>query len=271
MTIRESFRSHRKYVAVFAIWLGLAAFLAGSSLYFRWVPWLIASILVLFSAGLALWAIFAAIDRLRGTASANDAVTLGGQGIRRGRVFRSAVALWIIMTAFYCFGAFIDDGTIFLIAIASPPMLVFWVAVVMWAIGLAIGRVWRRLYRSALVAALVPMLAIGTLLHGRDLGDVVRFQIERPSYVAEIAAARSGDRHEQIEVAVGPPMVAFLPWGGFLSTFRGVVFDETDEIAKPLSVRLAAWGDREIPAELKSCPGDVLAVGGHFYIAHFFC
>lgn len=270
MLMEDSVRSHRKYLAILAAWIGPAALLVGS-LYFFWWWMAIAGIFVLFSAGIALWTIFAVIDRLRGRAYTTDAAASEGRRIRRERVFRSAVVLWIIMTAFYCFGAFIDDGTIFLIALASPPMLVFWVAVVIWAIGLAIGRVWRRLYRPALVAALVPMVAIGTLRHGRDLGDVVRFEIERPSYVAEIAAARSGIRHEQIEVGVGPPMVAFLPWGGFLSTFRGVVFDETDEIAKPLPVRLAAWGDREIPAELKWCSGDVLPVGGHFYIAHFFC
>jgi hypothetical protein len=53
-------------------------------------------------------------------------------------------------------------------------------------------------------------------------------------------------------------------------TSYGVVFDETDQMAKPLVLRRTAWSGRDVPPELK-CEGRVLPVGGHFYLGRFAC
>lgn len=270
MTVLAPFvRSNRCPLIVFVIWIGLAALVAGSACYVRWIPLLLSAVWLLFTAGIILWAIVGLIDRLWGTANADDAVASGSY--RTGRAFRSAVALWIILSGIYCFLAFIDDDILFFTALGSLPLIVFWVGVVVWSSVLAAMRLWSHAYRPALRAALVLPLATGVIFYGQDVGDVVRFEIERPSYIAAIAAARGGrSDNEHVEIDVGPPMVAYFPWGGFLSVSYGVVFDETDQMVKPVAARREAWADRGVPVELK-CEGGVLAVGGHFYVGRFSC
>jgi hypothetical protein len=196
----------------------------------------------------------------------------GGRDAKRGSaLFRIAVLLWLMETGFYCIESLFGDSTVLgLLFLLSIWLIAFWVAVPIWAVLVAVARMRRRAYRAAGVAALVPILAIASYPHGRYIGDVIRFERERPSYVAALAAARAGKVEDNAEVYVGPPLIAFFPWGGFLTTSYGVIFDETGQAAKPLTVRLEAWAGRDIPMELK-CPGDVLPLGGAFYVGHFTC
>lgn len=263
---------YRRSLLAFAIWIGSTALVAISARYLRWVLWPpLAAIWSLFTAGIVLWAAIGLIDRVRGKTRAENKAAHGGPKVDGGRVFRSAVALWVILTGFYCFAAFIDDGTTFLIALGSEPLIAFWIGVVAWSSVRLVMRLRSQAVRPALRAALVPALAIGAVLYGRDIGDVVRFEIERPSYVAAIAAVRAGSSDDShVESDIGPPLVAYFPWGGFLSVSYGVVFDEADQMAKPAAVRQEAWKARRIPFEL-TCEGAVLPVGGHFYIGRFSC
>jgi len=184
--------------------------------------------------------------------------------------FRVAVALWSVVTALYCFGELLGDINPFFFIFALLWLAVPWVGLPVWAVAVAAEQLGHGAYKSAGLTALVPVLAIGTLAYGRYIGDAIRFERERPAYAARIDAARKGVVDNDIEVDQGPLMVAFFPWGGFLTTSYGAIFDETDQAAKPLAERLKYWHGRNVPAELK-CPGDVLSLGGYFYVGHFTC
>lgn len=269
--LRPLLRSYRSYLIVLGTWIACAALVVGGSLLgLRWQPMWLGAVWILFSVGMVLWLLVGLIDPLWRRLRANDAASGGGK-IGGGRVFRSAVALWTILTGFYCFGAFIDDGTWFLIAMAGVPVIVFWIAVMVWAIVLTAVRLRHRAYGPALRTALVPLLGTAAFFYGQNIGDVLRFELERPSYLAAVAALRAGGDHDDhVEVHLGPPMVAYFLWGGMIWASYGVVFDETDQVAKPTAARRAAWGDRDVPTELK-CEGDALPVGGHFYVGRFAC
>jgi len=263
---------NRSRLIILCLWTALAALIVACDLLgLHWEPMWLGAVWLLFTAEIILWAVIGFVDRLRARTGAIDGAASSEGLIARDRIFRSAVALWTILTSVYCFGAFIGDNAWFLIALAGVPLLVFWSAVVLWASGVTAMRLRQRAYGPALCPALVPVLGTAALLYGQHIGDVLRFEIERPSYVAAVAALRAGGRYnDSVESDPGPPMVAYFPWGGMIWASYGVVFDETDQVAKPAAVRRAAWSDREVPTELK-CDGDALPVGGHFYVGRFAC
>jgi len=105
---------------------------------------------------------------------------------------------------------------------------------------------------------------------GRDAGDLIRFQIERPELMVRVEAVRAGQKVDADIADAGPPLLAYFTWGGFLSTHYGVIYDETDNIAKEPAERDAAWNERFAHTEIV-CPADIRPAGGHFYIAHISC
>lgn len=62
-----------------------------------------------------------------------------------------------------------------------------------------------------------------------------------------------------------PATIVFL-WGGFLSSWHGVVYDAGHEIIKPAKDRATSWKRREV-GQLLSCSDADLFLGGHYYRA----
>ena len=77
-------------------------------------------------------------------------------------------------------------------------------------------------------------------------------------------ANRHGDAIDGIDCH--DPVIVIFPWGGFGSIWHGVVYDASDEIAKPPQDRSAGWKATPIGKQL-SCTGAKLSLGDHYYRA----
>jgi len=178
-----------------------------------------------------------------------------------------AAIAWLIVTAFYC-ARDVDPFYGLLVGVMSGVVTPLWLAVPAWALVVVVRRLQARAYVAAGLAALLPAIAVAVPSYGPFLGVFLRFQIERPAYAARIAAARAG--RDDPDVFTSPSIVAFFPWSGSAVGSYGVVYDESDVIAKPLARRQELWRYRGIPGELL-CDGEAKPLGGHFYIAGFGC
>lgn len=126
----------------------------------------------------------------------------------------------------------------------------------------------------AVGAALVGAVAFGSALiaHPKLLwayeypADAVHFLKELPNYQRAVEALPDdGKRYREFN------------WGGMLFASRGVVYDETDEIARPPGRQSAAWLARLNNSDL-ACGldpdvriGIVEPLAGHYYLASFGC
>jgi hypothetical protein len=164
----------------------------------------------------------------------------------------------------------LDRGASFWFLLSEFALPLIWLAFLPWALVAAIASCLRRAVVDAALACSVLIIAVLVVLEGRYVGDFVRFQIERPHYVAALAAARSGHVSKDLAIAVDPPMLAYFEWGAFLSISYGVVYDQTDEIAKEPEERSDGWSGSRA-SDVLDCPADVRALGGHFYAAHISC
>jgi uncharacterized membrane protein YhaH (DUF805 family) len=195
------------------------------------------------------------------------AMTAGQPG---RRIFGIVVVIWLIASvAFFVATTFVDEFLQRLLSVlAAPALFALYIVVPACAIGVAFRRLSRHEFRAAAFAACVPVIAFFLLSYGPAIGIVIRFAIERPAYVARIEAVRAGA--VDFGIVSGSPIVAFFPWGGTAVGSYGVVYDESNVIAKPLAERQAAWRYRGVPGELL-CDGDAWRLSGHFYIGHFAC
>jgi hypothetical protein len=93
------------------------------------------------------------------------------------------------------------------------------------------------------------------------LGDVIHFIAMRSYYDRTIAALSADER---------PPLVVF-DWGGMSFASRGLVYDETDQVALPRGRQSTDWVAKASHTEL-SCEGyGVQALWDHYYLADFPC
>jgi len=135
------------------------------------------------------------------------------------------------------------------------------------AVIVAIVMAFRRRWRGAIGAALVPLSFALTLLYAGELeaagmtaGEYLRFRLDRATYRAEIAA---------LPAAAGPRLAVFeMSSDGWatITNYHLVVYDESDEIALPDSRRSPAWQVRIRDTKLESGTPYVAAQGEHFYI-----
>ncbi len=121
-------------------------------------------------------------------------------------------------------------------------------------------------WRSALSASVMPAMTLLAFLNlgfvwGTAIwsGDHLHLWIMRASYMREIAGVPPN--HE--------PKLIYFPWGGFVIG-HGVVYDESDEIARPEHERSAGWRSRAAGTEL-GCGIEEEPAGGHFYIVRTGC
>jgi len=117
--------------------------------------------------------------------------------------------------------------------------------------------------------AAVPWLLVTAFYCARDVDPFYGLLVALASaVVTPLEAARAG--RDDPDIVTGTSVVAFLPWSGSVTGSYGVVYDESDVIAKPLATRQELWRYHGVPGEFL-CDGRVTPLGNHFYMAGFSC
>jgi hypothetical protein len=118
-------------------------------------------------------------------------------------------------------------------------------------------------------AALLPIIFLVAALNFvgfaqlcREAGDRFHFYVMRRSYLAQVAATPS----------LGHPRLLIWNWGGMIFSTKGVVYDESDEIALPPDKQSMEWKTNPGLGEL-ACEGGYAfePMGDHLYLAWFPC
>ncbi len=190
--------------------------------------------------------------------------------------FTIVCAIWFIASLTVPSLPFTDFA---FIALGLSPAL--WFAAMAWAVVpvvafvVAIKRLRARQYRYAAGWLVVPASVALIFFLGTTVGDTARFWLDKSSYDRVVSDAEQGrcssEDQQRWHVAIDaidchkPVTIVFL-WGGFLSSWHGIVYDAGDQIIKPAKNRAAAWKRREI-GQLLSCSGADLSLGGHYYRA----
>jgi len=199
----------------------------------------------------------------------------------RYRGFEALLWTWLVATIVVTFGRGYDIVAIpilfFIVAthLARPVALVLWALVPVSALALAIRVSLARQFRYAGFLLMVPIASVLLYHVPEDVGEILRFRLNKATYDMIVESARHGhcspDEILRWNVTIdmascsGPVTIIFL-WGGFLSSWHGVVYDANDDIAKPYCQRSAIWRSRTI-GSLLSYSGARSSLGNHFYLA----
>jgi hypothetical protein len=160
-------------------------------------------------------------------------------------------------------------GPNFIYVVVGIPVLLFlWVIAgrvgLIVSIRSAMQKEWRRCVLAAILPAVLLIVAFDPVRFVRScdyLGDVIHFIAMRSYYDRTIAALPADQR---------PPLVVF-DWGGMSFASRGLVYDETDQVALPRGRQSTDWVAKASHTEL-SCEGyGVQALWDHYYLADFPC
>jgi hypothetical protein len=160
-------------------------------------------------------------------------------------------------------------GPNFLYVLAGiPALLLLWVVAGLIALIVSIRSAMRKEWRRSVLAAILPVVllivAFDPVRFVRSCdyaGDVIHFMTMKSSYDRQIAAIPADQR---------PPLVVF-DWGGMSFASKGIVYDETDQVALPKGSQSADWLAQAGHTEL-SCEGyGVRALWDHYYLASFPC
>jgi hypothetical protein len=150
-----------------------------------------------------------------------------------------------------------------------------WLLVPAFSLGQFIRLLILRDVKFALKWSVPAIVAACIFIDGADAGEYLRFEFYKATsqrVVADAAAGRCSteDRkrwHADIDdIDCTNPVTAIFAWGGFGSSWYGVIYDATDQIVKAAPDRPMAWKHREI-GSLLSCSGAGKALGNHFYLA----
>ena len=191
------------------------------------------------------------------------------------RFFAIACGVWIIASLVVPALSLWDTAILLLLFLTGGwwlPIVVLWTAIPAMAAFRATKSILKRRYVSALGWLTVPAAGVGLVLLGTDIGDAVRFRINKAAYdrvVAEAEASKCAKDMEARKAVDGidcDPLTAIFAWGGFGPIWHGIVYDAGDEIIKPPQDRSAAWKNRPI-GSLLSCSGGKRAFGDHYYRA----
>lgn len=188
-------------------------------------------------------------------------------------------ALWLVATAVviatlqFEFG----DWLIWILVLSGViwAALVFWVGIPIWAGVYALRLVRAGWHNRAVGWAFIPALAIGTIFFGVPLSGMIWFAAEYNSFrrIADDLSYGKCAKEDMKHWAVAPefvdcdnPPLVLFDWGGIGSGWYGIIYDASDEIAKPSRDRSASWKQRDV-GSLLSCSGTSAYLGGHFYFA----
>jgi hypothetical protein len=156
------------------------------------------------------------------------------------------------------------------VALVLPFLAIVWaIAAVragIWAIRYARNKAWRKSILAAAFPLLLMLVASDPLRFTgftQYAGDVLHFAAVKPGYDREIARLPSAQSRWRE-----------FNWGGMLFASRGVLYDESDEVALPAGRQSQAWLARARDTDLM-CGGSavprVQALWGHYFIAGFGC
>lgn len=152
-------------------------------------------------------------------------------------------------------------------------IVAMWLAIPAAGIVAALVMLWKRRYRDAALCSLVPGIGVLLVLYAFDIGDIIHFRLYKGRYdrvVSDVVAGRCsaedrrGWKAATISYECQPPAIVAFERDRVLSSWRGIVYDATDEITKPPNQRSAAWKKRETASWL-DCSQPALALGGHYY------
>ncbi len=111
------------------------------------------------------------------------------------------------------------------------------------------------------------------MIYGIDLGDMIHFWLNKARYdriVSDVILGRCSQEDSRgwkatiVATECRAPAIIAFEHDRMLSVWRGIVYDASDEIAKPPHERSAAWKSRDV-AELIGCSEVRVAFGGHYY------
>ncbi len=110
---------------------------------------------------------------------------------------------------------------------------------------------------TALLAAINVNLVWDTSMRW---GYLIHAGVMKPFYLRDID-----------KLPAEQPKLAAFSWGSFVDVSLGVVYDESDEIAKPPEARPPAWNQRAT-GTLAACEVlETLPAGDHFYVVRVAC
>jgi hypothetical protein len=185
------------------------------------------------------------------------------------RLLRWAAAIGLgVPIALIAFAASPLGPNFFYVLAGIPALLILWVVAGLIALIVSIRSAMRKEWRRSVLAAILPVVllivAFDPVRFVRSCdyaGDVIHFMTMKSSYDRQIAAIPADQR---------PPLVVF-DWGGMSFASKGIVYDETDQVALPKGSQSADWLAQAGHTEL-SCEGyGVRALWDHYYLASFPC
>lgn len=174
-----------------------------------------------------------------------------------------------------------DDLALYLVIFLLNPLVgilgaTLWLSVPGGAIYMAYKRVRAGGIRAAAAWMLVPVSVTVLMPVGRRVGDGLIFELHKSQYEFIVRQAMAGHCSPpdggRWPIAVDylqckPPVIVIFPWGGFLSSWEGIVYDAADEVAKPPILRQKTWRETDVGGVL-SDSGATQSLGGHYYFAH---
>ncbi|HUK09870.1 MAG TPA: hypothetical protein VLX09_18505 [Stellaceae bacterium] len=197
------------------------------------------------------------------------------------RPFAWIVALWLLGSLLL--PAWANSDAVFAFMFVAPGLImvallilgIAWLAVPIAAAALIRRRFRERRYAAVAACSVVLLAAFPLAYRCREVSAFLRFQWEKPAYDDVVADAVAGLCTEAelkrwhahiVDIDCDAPVLVVFNWGSFLSVWRGVVYDASDQIMKEPSKRDAAWQKRGA-GELLGCSQAEHRLGGHYYLA----
>lgn len=193
-------------------------------------------------------------------------------------VFACLCICWAAGSVFLALIYDYDDLALCLVFGLFSPVLgalgdLLWLSTPCGALFLAYKRLRVRRTRAAVAWLLVPVSAALLMPLGHRLGDALIFKLHESQYQFVVRQAVAGHCSPpdggRWPVAVDflqckPPVIVIFSWGGFLSSWEGVVYDAADQITKPPALRQKAWRASNVGSVL-DYSGATQSLGGHYF------
>ena len=149
-----------------------------------------------------------------------------------------------------------------------PSLVIVWAVIGVWSTVLYIRYARRRAHKQSrlpgvlMVASMLVAFNFFPFVRGCNyLGGALRFFVTRSYYDRQVALLPADDK----------PRLAIFNWGGMIWASRGVVYDESDEIAMPPGQQSARWKDKTRGGELSCGRWDARRLWSHYYLVGFPC